>query len=468
MALRASGRLRTIHPTPSSTSNLSVSVTVGLLRSRQCRPARRSARGPPGVATLRDATGDAQGSGRRRPAGCLEARRASGYTPRQGRGERAMTPLTLLVLAALAVVLAWLVHARGERASAPPPAPIPREPPAQAPSPPAAPEGVVHRLDEHVQFTVYRPRYLPPGTWSTILAFAHLAERRAGAEPGDPDPVEEVRRQAQELLGAHAPAYAGTTQDSSQAIPHAGDLTFVLDLPGLEVNPSQRSFRWLEDVHREEFRIRAPARLDGQTVRGALRVHLGALLVAEVTLAIDVGAGASTDGAPQPEQARPYRRIFPSYSHRDEAIVQQVEAYARTMGDEYLRDVTQLRAGERWNERLMDFIRTADVFQLFWSHNSMASPWVRQEWEYALSLGRPHFVRPTYWELPMPEAPERDLPPASLRALHFQRLPLRVDVPAQVPAPRADADDATVSHPRAPVPRAPAPPARWRRFPTAL
>ena len=57
----------------------------------------------------------------------------------------------------------------------------------------------------------------------------------------------------------------------------------------------------------------------------------------------------------------------------------------------------------------MDFIRAADVFQLFWSRNSMTSPWVRQEWEYALSLGRAHFIRPTYWETPMPEAPERDL-----------------------------------------------------------
>jgi len=365
-----------------------------------------------------------------------------------------MTPLTLLVLAALAVALAWLVRTRGDRVSAPPPVPAPSEPPVPPPSPAARPAEVVRRLDEHVQFTVYRPRRLPPETWSAILAFAHLAERRADAPPGTPDPVEEVRRQAQEVLGGSAGSYAGSTQDSRQAIPHAGDLTFVLDLPGVEVNPPERTFRWLEDVHREEFRVRAPAGLDGRTVRGALRVHLGALLIAEVTLAVDVGA--ATGDATEAEHARPYRRIFPSYSHRDEAIVRQVEAYARTMGDEYLRDVTQLRAGELWDERLMEFIRTADVFQLFWSHNSMRSPWVRQEWEYALSLGRPHFVRPTYWEMPMPAAPERDLPPASLRALHFQRLPLRVE--------RADDEDATMSG-RSPTP---VPAKRRRRFPTAL
>jgi hypothetical protein len=207
------------------------------------------------------------------------------------------------------------------------------------------------------------------------------------------------------------------TADSGEAIPREGEITFVLDLPGMTVNPPQRSFRWVEDVQREEFRVKAPATLDGSIVRGVLRVHLGALLVAEVRLAIQVDTAAH---GPSPietdaEQARPYRRIFPSYSHRDEEIVRQVEAYARTMGDEYLRDVTTLRAGEQWNDRLLELVRTADVFQLFWSRNSMRSPWVRQEWEYALALGRDRFVRPTYWEEPMPQNDE--LPPQSLLRL---------------------------------------------------
>jgi hypothetical protein len=314
----------------------------------------------------------------------------------------------------------------------------PPAPPAPAPEPAAPPP---RRVDENVQFTVYRPRRLPPAAWQPVLAFAHLAERRADAPPGEPDPVEEVRRQAQQVLGDQAAAFADTTQDSSDAIPREGEITFVLDLPGVEVNPPQRSFRWLEDVHREEFRIRAPAALDGRTVRGALHVYLGALLVADVVLAMRVEhAGESAQA--EADRARPYRRIFPSYSHRDEPIVRQVEAYARTMGDEYLRDVTHLRSGEDWNERLTDFIREADVFQLFWSRNSMTSPWVRREWEYALSLGRAHFVRPTYWEVPMPEAPERDLPPARLRSLHFQRLPI-VGGPGAPPRARPAGDPAT-------------------------
>jgi hypothetical protein len=81
-----------------------------------------------------------------------------------------------------------------------------------------------------------------------------------------------------------------------------------------------------------------------------------------------------------------------------------------------------LRAGEVWDERLMQMIEEADVFQLFWSRHAMESPYVHREYEHALSLNRPNFVRPTYWEDPLPSDPARNLPPEILLRLHFQRI----------------------------------------------
>ena len=57
---------------------------------------------------------------------------------------------------------------------------------------------------------------------------------------------------------------------------------------------------------------------------------------------------------------------------------------------------------------------------------------MQREWQYALSLGRAYFVRPTYWEHPLPSTPDQDLPPEELRRLHFSRLsgPMaRIDEP---------------------------------------
>ncbi|HEV8580522.1 MAG TPA: toll/interleukin-1 receptor domain-containing protein [Thermoanaerobaculia bacterium] len=306
--------------------------------------------------------------------------------------------------------------------AAPPiiPEPPPWEPPA-AHLPPEEPLPV----HENVQFTVYRSRSVEPLKWYPLLAFAHLSELPEDAPADEPDPLQEVQDQARRVLGGLAKGYADVKQDSRYAVPHEAELTFLPEIPGFHISPPRRTFLWLESVQREEFRIRATPELDGTLVRGRMSVFWGSILLAEINLGIRVDsrlAGAAAQPPAERSASRPFRNIFPSYSHRDAGIVEEFERFARTLGDRYLRDVHELRAGEAWNDRLKELIQKADVFQLFWSRNAMQSPYVEEEWRYALSLGRPHFVRPTYWEDPLPEDPDRDLPPGDLRRLHFQLL----------------------------------------------
>jgi hypothetical protein len=278
--------------------------------------------------------------------------------------------------------------------------------------------------DENVQFTVYRPRTVQPGKWYPLLAFAHLSERSPDAPQDEPDPVQEVRRQAGEVFGEAAEDLR-VGVDSPQEIPREGEITFVPEIAGVQFNPPRASFLWMESVHRADFRLRASAELDGRTARGRMSVFLGGILLAEVGLAVRVDSGLEVDSksAPMGEvAARPFRKIFASYSHKDRRIVEEHERFVETLGDRYLRDCRDLHAGQDWNEALKALIRQADVFQLFWSWNSMTSPFVRAEWEYALSLDRPNFVRPTYWEEPLPSTREPELPPEALRRLHFQRI----------------------------------------------
>ena len=54
----------------------------------------------------------------------------------------------------------------------------------------------------------------------------------------------------------------------------------------------------------------------------------------------------------------------------------------------------------------------------------MNSHRVREEWEFALSLDRVNWIRPVYWETPLPTDSARGLPPAALRPAEFQRLSL--------------------------------------------
>src|SRR6202043_2599418 len=191
--------------------------------------------------------------------------------------------------------------------------------------------------------------------------------------------------------------------------------------------------------------------------------------------ALHVDSSPRSDAAGIPtekESGRPYRKIFASYSHRDMDVVQHVGAFARVYGVDFIRDKSHLRVGEEWNPQLQQLIREADVFELFWSSNSMTSPEVNREWAYALSLNRPAFVFPVYWQDPFPEDPGQDLPPPQLRSLHFERLaleqlpmdfrlaaPAPPDVPSSVrPAPAYAAKPPVVTGPPGSAPSPYAPP----------
>jgi hypothetical protein len=278
-------------------------------------------------------------------------------------------------------------------------------------------------VDDDVQFTVYRPRMVPPAVWTPMVVFAHKTDPIQTPGRAPVDPVKQVERRAQ--LHVADPARP-VSADARAGLARGAGIAIIPDLPGMLCNPAKVDLDWLEPVHETVFRIFAPARLAGSVSRGTVRIWCGPLIIGEVNVAITVGPGTVRDDPDSwptaSDSAARYRRIFPSYSHRDGAIVTGFREAALALGDEYLQDALALRSGERWNPRLLELIEDADVFQLFWSNNSMRSQYCRQEWEYALGLRRPRFIRPLYWEDPFPSDSQQDLPPPTLRALHFARV----------------------------------------------
>ncbi len=284
-----------------------------------------------------------------------------------------------------------------------------------------SPTGERSIVDEDVRFTVYRPQVMSPGVWAPLLVFAHKTD--LVQEPGQPpvDPNEQVEARARAHFGDAVTRPAAA--DAQSGIFRGARLRIVPDLPGVRCKPEDAELGWWDPVHEVLFRLRAEAGLAGSVVRGAVRVWCGPLLLGEVSLAISIAAsGSSAASPPVADSVQRYRKIFASYSHDDRAVVAGFAEAARALGDQYLQDVLALRAGERWEARLLEFIGQADVFQLFWSSNSMRSRNCREEWEHALALRRPSFVRPLYWEDPLPEDPAMGLPPVGLRELHFVKV----------------------------------------------
>lgn len=290
----------------------------------------------------------------------------------------------------------------------------------------AAPGGADAAHPGHdLRFTLYRPGIAVPGRWYDLLVFLHPLQHPSLRLATELSIEQRVERQARRILAEDAPTFASATEDAAAPVPRGGELTFTVELPGFRVNPARQTVAWHEDVQHVRFRIRAEPAGAGHTTRGRLTVFHGPLILAEMALVIPVGE-AIVD--PVTESLVPYRKIFASYAREDGAIVRQVAAFTASVGDRYLRDVTSLRAGEEWDPGLARLIEQADLFQLFWSWNAMESEWVRREWTHALSLGRKGFVRPVYWQEPLPSHPERGLPPPELSELHFHRLPPRLTV----------------------------------------
>jgi len=318
----------------------------------------------------------------------------------------------------VAVVAAW-VHGEPPTVTAAPTSWRIQEPiVAHAPGPESPPP-----TDDNVQFTVFRPQVVASAKWYDLMAAAHLDAARPDADPAEPSPLDRVQAKAQALLGERFENYAPLTHDALQGVPQGGELTFAFEMPGVEFNPARVSFGWWEDEHTVQVRLRASPTLEGTTARGRMTVFLGAIILADVPFSLRVDSARAADRPrlePEREAVRRYRRIFASYSHRDLPIVEQFEAFVEATGDRYLRDHKVLRAGEAWDDRLLELIAEADVFQLFWSRNALTSPHVRREWEHALSLGRDNFIRPVYWESPLPKA--EGLPPEPLTRIHFQFL----------------------------------------------
>ncbi len=281
-------------------------------------------------------------------------------------------------------------------------------------------------VNDNVQFTVYAPRKIKPNKTYSLLAFAHLTARRPGADADEPDPIEEVKAQAARILGDQRANYDDVKKPSAQAVPLGGELTFVPVVPGIEFSPPRRTFTWRKSVHREEFDMWVASEIDDQTLSGKLTVFLGSLVIAEVALVITVDRHATSQSErvsiDEPMSARRVRQVYASYSPLDEPIVAELARVAPLFGTRFVTDRTHLDPGEDRALGLQRLILGADMFQLFWSTNSMRSADTAEEIKYAIWLARPGFILPTYWEEPLPRSPKEHLPPPEIDRLQFYRI----------------------------------------------
>jgi len=305
--------------------------------------------------------------------------------------------------------------------------------------------GLLPRIDEDVEFTIARPQRLLVESWETLLVLAHHGEPYVAEDGRTVDQAAQVRQRVAGFFGEH-PARS-TTEASDLALPRGARLVVAPELPDhVECYPRQADLAWTGDIAEVMFALRARATSADTTVEGWLRIFCGPVVIAETRLELPVVRDGSAAEPLPPAPVPRYRKIFPCFDRADTAVVEGVAAVAEALGDDYLDRVVSAQQHDAPAGWLLPLIDEADVFQLFWSTQSMISPGCRQQWEHALARAKEGFVLPLYWQQPFPKAV--GLPPPELASLEFRRLPSAL---AATPTPLPPPVGTTP----------PAPPARW-------
>jgi two-component sensor histidine kinase len=271
-----------------------------------------------------------------------------------------------------------------------------------------------------VQFTAYYPREIYPKTRHKLLVYTHEWSQLPIVE-------KDVRRFVDELGGkVPSPKQSGRQVQ----LQHHTEVTIIPESDAIEFEPKSITKRWRGDFLRYDFDFFAPSILEGEAALIRISIQVAGIEIAHIKGAFDI---LSTPEFDQPKSmkefnqvnitTKPYQNIFISYSRKDLEIISVYKIAQLALGNEVFLDVDSLRAGENWKDALKKAIEKADIFQLFWSEHSLQSTYCKYEWQYALENRCPDtqcnsFIRPVYWQKPMP------FPPDELAHLNFKYAPL--------------------------------------------
>jgi hypothetical protein len=263
---------------------------------------------------------------------------------------------------------------------------------------------------ERPKITAASPEIMTPQQWSTVDVFIHLRNYQ-----------ELVQREIQRLQHRENIDYSRMSSEFPRSLPEGCPIRVMLSSTSLRANPPEMTIYWYEPYNRLSFRVSAIDH-DRNEYSASLDVNVFAddLPVASMRLPVAITSSLSRQPTePATTEAQWYEDIFASYAREDLEVVEHLKERYAALGLYLFVDLDDLRSGARWRPELFKRIDSSDLFQLFWSHSSKHSEYVAIEWEHALraqEIKGGRFIRPVYWEEPIPEIP------GELAEINFRRI----------------------------------------------
>lgn len=269
-------------------------------------------------------------------------------------------------------------------------------------------------LEDEVHCTLYAPAKARAGASFVIQIFAHLIEQAEG--------LEELAK----ALDAEAKKHVA--EKLKRKIKRGSTLTFKLALPGLEADETEESAAWEGEPVEIQFIVSVPDNHASGNRFGKVSVYENNEKIGTITFRIEILARdaqptaiQASDAASALAQMSRKESAFVSYASEDKAEVYNFLRLLDSVGVMYHVDIINIAPGDRWEQKLYEFIDSDDIFLLFWSTAASRSEWVVKEVERAHAKAGKERKNPPKIVIFHLETPPQAEIPEWLSDIHYDR-----------------------------------------------
>jgi len=241
---------------------------------------------------------------------------------------------------------------------------------------------------DELECAAYAPSAVVPGGTFLLQVFAYLLDR-----------ADEATRQARQR---DERAEELDAMRLRQRVARGETLTFDLDVTGGTADEKRLPLVWNGRTDAVKFLVTADREVPGSQLFGRITVSLKSVPVGRIVFKVDIAAQTSREPTLVGTADR-FHSYFVSYAREDKREVIKCVRLLRSLGKDGRQDILDIEPGERWEERLQEFIRRSDVTLLFWSTHAKNSDEVRKECRYCVEVKGLDCILPVIIEKPPPE-----------------------------------------------------------------
>lgn len=286
---------------------------------------------------------------------------------------------------------------------------------------------IAHEMIKHVSFkpirkqkadvtssivnaSLYAPSHIKKGSWKKIQVFLYKD-----------DEFEEVEKKAS-MVDSNAKIMSYNPLDMNLNVGDTVDVTIRMYDKEIKIRQKKNRIVWQGSYKSCEFVIQVPKEYDGEAIAGEAEISINGIQIGRLVFIMNV-----VEEEPailnSLVKAKAYRKIFISYSHKDQKTAEIVAKICRAQKLEFFFDRHTLNPGDDFEKEITRYIHSADLFILCWSENAAKSNYVKKEYSQAIELSELK-KRPEEASLricPFSIDPKAN-PPVEMAMLHFEEL----------------------------------------------